>query len=580
LHPGFRGGQNDFAGASLEGLNMVRKVAILTVGIVVLQVTGILVLGTSPAGSVLANSIEIIASWVAAGACYLAFRRARGLFKPFWFLIAAGLASWGFANLGWTYYEDYLRIPAPTASIIFFDIPGGFYAMALFLDEEKDSPRLNSEKLLDFFQVAIVVCFLYFDLFYVPCLQMAPRGALLYATYSLTSENIILVILSLIRVRTMRSTQLETTYKAFAVCLVFYAICAGVADYWQILRGIPTGTWGDLAWTLPFLLAAFFSTLWHNPATLDPPIVRASTLTHVAVNNLTYTTVPIVVVVMAARLAREWPLVSYSTIILSAGCYAARLALSQYRQMHGAHMLAARSAQLARANEELKEASLQDSLTGIRNRRFFQTTISTDASQVLRAYRDCVDGFLPDHRDLIFYLIDLDHFKEINDAYGHPAGDQVLVQVAQRLGGIVRKSDSLIRWGGEEFLIVCRSAERKDGTQMAERILSAVADAPFHLSPGLARHRTCSVGWAAFPWMPRAADAYSVDAVLKMADQGLYSAKRRGRNRAVGFLAREKSSVSDMVPSFSCGEPHDAQLLEIRNLRPPSHTLALQAEEQ
>src|SRR5208282_6180808 len=102
---------------------MVRKVAILTVGIVVLQVTGILVLGTSPAGSVLANSIEIIASWVAAGACYLAFRRARGLFKPFWFLIAAGLASSGFATLGWTSYEDYPRLPAPPAPILSFDLP-------------------------------------------------------------------------------------------------------------------------------------------------------------------------------------------------------------------------------------------------------------------------------------------------------------------------------------------------------------------------------------------------------------------------------------------------------------------------
>lgn len=547
---------------------MVRKVAILGAAIIALQVAGILVLGTSPAGSALANSIEIIASWVAAGSCCLAFLRARGLFKPFWLLAAAGLASWGIANLGWTYYEDWLRIPAPTSAIILFDIPGGFYAMALFLDEEKDSPRLNSETLLDFFQVAIVVCFLYFDLFYVPCLRMAPRVALLYATYSLTSENIVLVILALFRVRTIRSIQLKTIYKAFAFCLVFYAICAGVADYWQILRGIPTGTWLDLAWTLPFLLPAFLSTLWHSPGVPLPPAIKASTLTQVAVKNLTYTAVPILVVVMAARLAREWPLVGYSTIILSAGCYAARLAFGQYRQACGADALAYRTTQLARANEELKEASLQDSLTGVRNRRFFQTTISTDASQALRAYRDCVDGFRPDHRDLIFYMIDLDHFKEVNDLYGHAAGDQVLVQVAQRLGGIVRKSDSLIRWGGEEFLLVCRSAQREGANQMAQRILSAIADSPFDVTAGVQTSRTCSVGWAAFPWMPRAADAFSVDAVLKMADEGLYLAKHRGRNRAVGFLAREESFLIDPLPAFSSRESHDAQLLEVRNLGP------------
>jgi len=174
------------------------------------------------------------------------------------------------------------------------------------------------------------------------------------------------------------------------------------------------------------------------------------------------------------------------------------LALSQHRQACGAEALAYRTTQLARANEELKEASLQDSLTGVRNRRFFQMTIATDASQALRAYRDCDDGVRPDHRDLIFYLIDLDHFKEVNDLYGQAAGDHVLVKVAQRLAGIARESDSLIRWGGEEFLLVCRSAQREDANQMARRILSAIADSPSDVTAGMQASRTCSVGWLPF----------------------------------------------------------------------------------
>lgn len=110
--------------------------------------------------------------------------------------------------------------------------------------------------------------------------------------------------------------------------------------------------------------------------------------------------------------------------------------------------VAQRSAELAKANHELEEASLSDPLTGIRNRRFFQTTIPADASQALRAHRAGTNVYSRDHRDLIFYLIDVDHFKEVNDHYGHDAGDHLLTEIARRLSEVVRESDFLIRWGG------------------------------------------------------------------------------------------------------------------------------------
>ena len=75
---------------------------------------------------------------------------------------------------------------------------------------------------------------------------------------------------------------------------------------------------------------------------------------------------------------------------------------------------------------------------------------------------------------------------------------------------------------------------------------------------------------AAFPWMRRAADAYSVDVVLEMVDKGLYLAKQRGRNRSVGLLAREESFLIDPLPAFNAHESHDAQLFEVSNLAPSS----------
>jgi diguanylate cyclase (GGDEF)-like protein len=197
--------------------------------------------------------------------------------------------------------------------------------------------------------------------------------------------------------------------------------------------------------------------------------------------------------------------------------------------------VAERSAELAQANRELQEVSLCDPLTGLRNRRFFQSMIPADASQAVRAYRGS-EVYGRDHRDLMFFLVDIDHFKDVNDEYGHDAGDRVLVQIAQRLGRVVRESDFLIRWGGEEFLVVFRAAERHDGALLASRILKAVNGAEFDLGNERRLARSCSVGWAAFPWLPPACSDLSVEEVLRLADRGLYLAKQGGRNQAVGMV--------------------------------------------
>jgi diguanylate cyclase (GGDEF)-like protein len=240
--------------------------------------------------------------------------------------------------------------------------------------------------------------------------------------------------------------------------------------------------------------------------------------------------------------------------------------------------VAERSAELAQANRELQEASLSDPLTGTRNRRFFRSMITADASQAVRAYRGS-ELYSLDHRDLIFFLVDIDHFKEVNDEYGHDAGDRVLVQIAQRLNTVVRESDFLIRWGGEEFLVVFRSAERSDGALLASRILKAINGAEFDLGNGRRLARSCSAGWAAFPWLPPACSSLSVDEVLRLADRGLYLAKHQGRNQAVGLLPATNA------PAINAHTGSDKycrleQLLEdklIREVRTPGEMAAAAA---
>ncbi len=213
--------------------------------------------------------------------------------------------------------------------------------------------------------------------------------------------------------------------------------------------------------------------------------------------------------------------------------------------------VAERSATLAAMNRELQEASLTDPLTGLRNRRFFSAEIGREIAQVLRAFYPATGSGPPEGRDIVFYLADLDHFKEINDLFGHDVGDAFLVEVAARLSRVVRKADWLIRWGGEEFLIVVREGVRSQAHFLAERILSAISREPFDLGKGRKLWRTCSVGWAVFPWLPEASEAVSYEDILRLADRALLLSKRSGRHQSVGFLPREESmSVEEMLAAI------------------------------
>lgn len=200
--------------------------------------------------------------------------------------------------------------------------------------------------------------------------------------------------------------------------------------------------------------------------------------------------------------------------------------------------VASRTRELADANRRLEHASLTDPLTGLWNRRHFALEMPGECARVLRRAedgdRDAVIGLV---------LIDCDHFKQINDRHGHDVGDAVLVELAARLRSATRDGDQLMRWGGEEFLLVLRGEGRAGPAASAARILDVVGGAPFVMpgEPPLAV--TVSIGACAFPFDPDAPAAHSLDACLRFADAALYRAKRSGRNR--GFVAQAPPNPDD-----------------------------------
>ncbi|HEX7639856.1 MAG TPA: diguanylate cyclase, partial [Burkholderiaceae bacterium] len=194
--------------------------------------------------------------------------------------------------------------------------------------------------------------------------------------------------------------------------------------------------------------------------------------------------------------------------------------------------LAQANGHLEEANGRLERASTTDALTGLHNRRYLTQCIDAEVAAVLRAHED--GRAAP---ALSFFMVDLDHFKAVNDVHGHAAGDAVLCEVARRLEAVARASDGLMRWGGEEFLLVARDTPFADAGLVAERICEAMRAAPFEVAPGVRLSKTCSVGFASLPFfagLPRVAGWAEV---VDVADQALYRAKDSGRDGWTGLAA-------------------------------------------
>ncbi len=177
---------------------------------------------------------------------------------------------------------------------------------------------------------------------------------------------------------------------------------------------------------------------------------------------------------------------------------------------------------LVLTSEQLAQLASADGLPGLYNRLHFLSLAETEWSRYLRYARP-----------LALLVVDIDHFKSINDTHGHDIGDEILKEFAQRIATNVRGIDLACRYGGEEFVVVMPDTDVSFAYMVAERLRQQVADQPFRIStaPGTLS-LTISIGVTASE-----GTADTAEALLRRADQALYRAKRDGRNRVVADAA-------------------------------------------
>lgn len=180
-----------------------------------------------------------------------------------------------------------------------------------------------------------------------------------------------------------------------------------------------------------------------------------------------------------------------------------------------------RTAELSALNVTLTELAQTDALTGLLNRRAFLAKLQSEFERSRRH-----------HHPLAVLMLDMDHFKVINDQYGHPAGDLVLQRTAALLAGVIRMSDTLARYGGEEFVLLAPETDLASAQFLAARVLQAVRGQAITLEQTTLR-MTASIGLTLLD-----AAGEDMDRLLQRADAALYAAKAAGRNCIVGLEAR------------------------------------------
>jgi diguanylate cyclase (GGDEF)-like protein len=497
--------------------------------------------------------------------------------RLFWALMGLGLAMWLASQLMWTYLEVYLRHEAPNPFvgdvILFLHIVPMMAAVALqpHVQQDRRTFRVGT---LDFALLFTWWLFLYFFVV-IPWQYVYPIEVVYGRSFDLlyVGEELVLAASLLMVWRRSRGAWRSLYFHLFVATLL-YCVASLMASEAIDLHLYYTGSLFDVP-----LVAGM---VWFVRIGLLPrEIIPQNSSEEVPSRGheiwqarLAMSAVFITPLMMAwAQFGGDAPQkVRTYRMLLTVGVMLLMGALAFFRQHlldqellsllrssrqnldemcrlkdeleNKEHSLRWHSLELQRKNLELQEISFTDVLTGVWNRRYLEEILTAEAGQVLRNYQRARESDVKkiDHRDLVFLMVDMDFFKEVNDRHGHPAGDTLLQLVAQRLSTVVRKSDVLVRWGGEEFLIMSRSADPSGIPAFCSRILEAIAAEPFDLGQGIRVKKTCSVGWAAYPWSRGAFEAICAEESIALADVALYRAKALGRNQGVGIVATDAAS--------------------------------------
>jgi len=541
--------------------------------------------------------------------------------RLFWALMGLGLGMWLASQVMWTYIEVYLRHEAPNPFvgdvILFLHIVPMMAAVAVQPHVKQDNRALRAGT-LDF--ALLLTWWLFLYLFVVIPWQYVHPAELVYGRgFDLlyVCEQLVLAVGLVLVWRRARGSWRGIYFELCAATLV-YCIASLEASEAIDKHIYYTGSLFDVPLVASMLWFVRIGFLTHDDAAgnhAEESSARGHGIWKARLAMIAVFVTPLMVawaefggnvphsvrtyrlLLTVATMIGMGALVFFKQHLLDQELLSL-LRLSRYNleemcRLKGElenkeHSLRWHSLELQRKNLELQEISFTDSLTRIWNRRYLEEILTAEAGQVLRNYQRArgADIRKMDHRDLVFIMVDVDFFKEVNDRHGHAAGDRLLQLVSQRLSSVVRKSDVLVRWGGEEFLIMSRSADPSGTPSFCARVLEVMSSEPFDLGHGVTVRKTCSVGWAPYPWCRHAFESICAEETIELADIALYRAKALGRNQGVGILPTDAALATTAIDLISVRQPnsplarllktscpaHNSSNVEVEAVEPAKHS--------
>ena len=491
-----------------------RIVAIVAGLLWLLHIGVVFVLGTRPPGPFLSDLVQCALGVVLIYAIVDAARRSEGLARSFWRLTAVAYSLWVVAQ-GLSVYNDVAASQFVSwinnLLFIFWFVP---LAMAMFLDPEHEAGQLDALIALDFVQAVLVCVAAYLYFFYLPKADRPDELAHsvwtpYFAGYAFVAGAFV------VRAAVTRSRDARALFGRMGIFLSLSG-CVDALYFYGPGRAMGTGAWFDLFWSGLLIANLLIAITWKQveapEISLDPP--RREKRIYTEIFFLLY---PMLVLFMSLRIARERLGLAAVVVFLSFVCSSTRLLVTQNR--------------LVQLKDALRREASRDGLTSLWNRKAIFEILDRE---LLRAERD------QDPVGLI--MIDVDHFKAINDSRGHAAGDAVLRIIASGIASVVRPYDSVGRYGGEEFLIVAPGCGLAETAELAERVRSHVAGCSIVVG-GSSVTVSLSLGVAT------GQTAAESEKLLHAADAAMYQAKNAGRNRVEPSPGRAAGAGKGSAPA-------------------------------
>jgi diguanylate cyclase (GGDEF)-like protein len=473
-------------------------------------------LGTNRPGPFLSDLIQLTLAFLLICSISAASRRSEGMALSFWGLTATAYMVLFIAQ-GFSVYNDLAASPLVTSVenflFCFWFAP---LAMAIFLDPETEAGKLDALVALDFLQGVLVCAAAYLYFFYLP--KSESPGEMSHSVWAPYFAGYGLVALAFVlRAATSRSQDARALFGRKGVFLAISG-CVDALYYYGPGAGLHTGAWFDLLWSALLVIPIVVVTTWKQAEDPEPRFESPRREKRIF-TELFYLLYPLLVLFMSLRIARERLALAATVVLLSFMCSSARLLVTQNR--------------LLVAKDALRREASRDGLTSLWNRKAILAILERD---LLRAERD--------HAPVGLIMIDVDHFKAINDSRGHGAGDAVLRIIASGIASVVRPYDSVGRCGGEEFLIVAPGCDLAETWELAERVRSHVAGCSINVG-GASVEVSLSLGVAT------SQSSGDIEKLLNAADTALYEAKHAGRNRVEPSVGRAGSAIqgSSSIPA-------------------------------